>query len=180
MSSVSAQLVFLLLASALLGGLCAWWLAQRRFDRCVADAAAERQRLQDDWGQWRQQMDHRLAAPTGPDWTPLLQRLGAVEKAVHGIRLPTPEAINLRPVIDAVASMRLPGPSAVDLQPLHARLQALESDLAVVLSHLGALETRLSNLRLPEPTAAPNLQPMMTGLLELQRAVAALRMPPAG
>ena len=139
---LSAKLALLMLGSALLGGLCAWWLARRHFERRfelhLADGAAEHQRLQAEWVQWRQQVDRRLAAPADPDWTPLLQRLGAVEKALHGIRLPTPEPTNLRPVIDAVASMRVPSTAAVDLQP------------------------------------------MMTGLMELQRAVATLRMPPAG
>ncbi len=134
---LSAKLALLLLVAALLGGLCAWWLAQRRFERHMADVAREHQRRQDEWAQWQQLVDRRLAAAAEPDWTPLLQRLGAVEKAINGIRLPTPEPTNLRPVMDAVASIRQPRVPAADLQP------------------------------------------MMTGLMELQRAVAALRVPPA-
>lgn len=208
-----AKISFLLLLSAVLGGMVAWWLASRHFGQVGVELKAQ----QDEWRQWRSQIDRRLGERPEPDWTPLLQRLGSLERAVGSIRLPVPESTNLRPVLDAVASLRLHDAPVVNLEPLHARLLALEDslrrhapvaaqsldatvDLSPVLSRLAlidntlalseghfsnlghrlaALETRLANLRLPEPQAAPNLQPLMASLLELQRAVAALRTPQA-
>lgn len=178
MSLLFAQMAFLLLLAALLGGVCAWWLAQRRLQAVSADHT----QLQNEWAQWRQLIDHRLAERPDPDWTPLMHRLGAIEKAVSSIRLPTPEPTNLRPVLDAVASIRMQPPPvipAAQLEPLHGRLLSMETHLAALFSRLGAVENRLANLRIPEPMAAPNLQPLMASLLELQRAVAALRVPSA-
>ncbi len=179
MSLLFAQMAFWLLLAALLGGVCAWWLAQRRLQALNA----EHTRLQNEWVQWRQLIERRLAERPEPDWTPLMHRLGAIEKAVGNIRLPTPESTNLRPVLDAVASIRLQAPPvfpAAQLDPLHARLLSIETHLSGLFSRLGAVENRLAHLRLPEPMAAPNLQPLMASLLELQRAVAALRGPAAG
>lgn len=179
MSSSSAQMSLLLLLAALLGGLAAWWLAQRRLQAVNAGHT----RLQTEWAQWRQLVERRLAERPDPDWTPLMHRLGAIEKAVGSIRLPTPESTNLRPVLDAVAAMRVQAPPvfpAAQLDPLHARLLSIETHLSALFSRLGAVENRLAHLRIPEPMAAPNLQPLMASLLELQRAVAALRGPAAG
>ncbi len=194
MSVLFAKVTFLMLVAALLGALLAWWLVRRD----LKTMAAEQARHQSDGALWRQQIDRRLAEQADPDLTPLLHRLSAMEKAIGSIRLPTPEPTNLRPVLDAVASIRLPEGLKANIDPVHARLLALEaaikgiagpaallpreaelSGLAGLGARLDAIETRLAQLRIPEPVAAPNLQPLMASLLELQRAVAAIRMPPA-
>ncbi len=190
MSVLLAKVTLLMLAASLLGGLLAWWLVRRDFKA----VAAEQARHEGDWALWRQQFDRRLVERTDPDLTPLLHRLGEIEKTIGSIRLPTPEPTNLRPVLDAVASIRLPEGLKANLDPLHARLLALEgaikgiaataalpptesgpSTLTGLAGRLDAIEARLAELRPPGPVAAPNLQPLMASLLELQRAVAAIR-----
>jgi hypothetical protein len=194
MSVWSVKVSLLLLTAALLGGLLAWWLVRRD----LRTMAAEQARHHADGASWRQQTDRRLAARSDPDLTPLMDRLAAIEKALGNIRLPTPEPINLRPVLDAVASIRLHDPLKATLDAMHVRLLALEMAITgntgagaplsptAEPSHppglgdrLHAIETRLTQLRMPEPMAAPNLQPLMASLLELQRAVADIRAAPA-
>ncbi len=160
MSYLLVQMAVLMLLATLLGGMVAWWLAKQR----IADLLAERTRLHEECAQWRRQIERQLAEPPGPDWTPVMHRLGALEKAIGSIRLPTPEPINLRPVLDAVASLRRPDLQPINLEPLHARLLALEDSIR--------------RLHLPTPREA-DLQPLMASLLQLQRAVAALRGPSA-
>lgn len=194
MSVLLAKVTLLMLAASLLGGLLAWWLVRRDFKAL----AAEQARHEGDWALWRRQLDRRLVERTAPDLTPLLHRFGAIEKAIGSIRLPTPEPTNLRPVLDAVASIRLPEGLKANLDPLHARLLALEGAINGIAAtaalppagdgpsaitglggRLDAIEARLAELRSPASVAAPNLQPLMASLLELQRAVAAIRIPPA-
>lgn len=191
MSLLIAQIALLMLVSALLGGVVAAWLVRRSL-QALTD---EQVRQHGAWTQWRQQIEQRLAERPEPDLAPLVQRLAALEKAVGGIRLPTPEPTNLRPVLDAVASIRLPEPPKPNLEPLNARLLQLEEavkatampasmlakevELTALISRLGAIENQLSRLRMPDPVAAPNLQPLMASLLELQRAVAAIGTPAA-
>ena len=164
-----SKIAFLLMLGAVLGGLFAWWLAHRHFE----DVTVEHTRLHEEWRQWRSQIERRLGErPAEPDWSPLVQRMGAIERAIGGIRFPAPEPTNLRPVLDAVASIRLPSPTAaqpVNLEPLISRVTQLESTVRSIV--------------IPAPVhttlAAPDLQPVMASLLELQRAVAKLRPPGA-
>ena len=166
MSFLLAKISFLLLLAALFGGLFGWWLARRHFE----DVTAHHAQLQDEWRQWRSQIERRLGEPTEPDWTPVMQRLGSIERAIGSIRLPAVEPTNLRPVLDAVASIRLP--PAQERPPL---------DLAPVISRMAQLEAAVRGIVIPAPVhtnvAATDLQPLMANLLELQRAVAALHAP---
>ncbi len=157
MSLLLAKIALLMLVAAGLGGLVAWWLVRRQLQAM----AAEQARHQADWALWRQQIDRRLDERPEPDWSPLMHRLTALEKAVSGIRLPTPEPTNLRPVLDAVASIRWPEVPKVNLEAVQARLLAIEESIR------GTAQ------------AASSLQPLMASLLELQRAVAAIRIAPA-
>ncbi len=147
----------MLLLAALVGGFgTALWMRQR-----LAQTAALQAQEAELWGTWRAQVEKRLAERREPDWTPVLQRLGALEKAIGNVRLPTPEPTNLRPVLDALASIRLPVPPAVNLDPLHTRLLGLEDairlqgapaanrggDLSGVLARLTEIEQHLARLR---------------------------------
>ena len=155
MSPMVAKISALMLLAALLGCVLGWWVARRH----LQELSLERARQQHEWAQWRQELDRRLAERSAPDWTPVMHRLGALEKAIGGIRLPTPEPINLRPVLDAVASLRRPDLQPINLEPLHARLLAMED--AVRRIHMPVhRETDLS--------------PLMASLLQLQRMVGAL------
>jgi hypothetical protein len=156
MSFLLAKMAFWLLFAALFGGLIAWWLTQRHF----VGLSTEQRRQQGEWNEWRQHIEQRLAQPAQPDWAPVMQRLGQLDQAINGIHLPVPEPTNLRPVLDAVATLRMPEVAPVNLEPLNMRLQALEHAVKQIV--------------IPASAAAPNLQPLMASLLELQRAVAVL------
>lgn len=160
MSLLVVKIAGLALLAALLGACLGWWMARRH----LQELALEHARQRADWAQWRQELDRRLAERQSPDFTPVMHRLGALEKAVGGIRLPTPEPINLRPVLDAVASLRRPDLQPVNLEPLHARLLAVEDSI------------RRIHIPVPRET---DLSPLMASLLQLQRMVGAQRQPPA-
>lgn len=159
MSLMVAKILGLALLAALVGACLGWWVARRHLE----EMSLEHSRQRNDWAQWRQELDRRLAERPSPDWTPVMHRLGALEKAIGGIRLPTPEPTNLRPVLDAVASLRRPDLQAVNLEPLHARLLAVED--------------AIRRIHIPAPRET-DLSPLMASLLQLQRMVGALRLPP--
>jgi uncharacterized protein HemX len=171
MSFLLAEVAFLLALAILCGGFVGWWLQRRR----LVEQSQEHQQLQEDWGLWRRHIERRLAEPPVPDWTPMLQRLGAVEKAIGAIRFPSPEPTNLRPVLDAIASVRMPEAPAVNLEPLNNRLLGLEDaigrigvtpaatpqavDLSDVLSRLASVESCVKQVAesVAAQTAAPQL-----------------------
>lgn len=176
---------FLLLLAAVAGGLLAWWMSRWH----LSQMRAEHERVQVEWQAWREQFEERLSQRPDPDWAPVLHRLHSLERAVQGIRLPTPEPTNLRPVLDALAAIRPALPEPLNLDPLYARLMAVEDsvkramtggqrplDLGPTHSRLDRLEQMLRNLQSPPASAPqPHLQPVMASLLELQRMVGSIR-----
>ena len=169
MPSLPAETAVLLALATLCGGFIGWWLQHRR----LVELRLEHSKQQYEWVQWRRHIERRLAEPPAPDWTPVLHRLGGVEKAILGIRFPSPEPTNLRPVLDAIASIRMPEAPAVNLEPLHNRLLGLEDavrrigitppaavkeiDLSGLLSRLASVESivKVVAASVATPAAAP-------------------------
>lgn len=171
MPSLSADPLLLLLTAALLATLLGAGLALGWARHRLAKAQAELQQQQAEWSAWRAQIERRLADRREPDWTPLLQRLSAMEKALGHIRMPAPEPVNLRPVLDAIASIERP--PSVNLEPLHNRLLGLEDavrsaggvpaalapqlDLSGVHSRLDRVERQIARISSPAAAAAAGL-----------------------
>lgn len=186
MSPLLAEIAFLMVLALLCGGFIGWWLQRNRLEQL----SREHQQQQEEWGQWRRLVERRLAEPPAPDWTPVLQRVGGVEKAVAAIRFPSPEPTNLRPVLDAVASIRMPEAPAVNLEPLHNRLLGLEDairrigiaptaaaqgmDLSDVLSRLASLESSVKAVGASVSTAV-DLSGVHSRLDAVEQQLARLR-----
>jgi predicted flap endonuclease-1-like 5' DNA nuclease len=146
----------LLLAAASGAALAHWW-----FRRNYQDVTLEYTRWREEWDSWRHAFEERLAARPPADLTPLSQQLAAVDAAVRGIHIPKPD---LSPVMGAIAAIRIPTPEMVDLGPVLSRLEAIErrlgefalrepADVTPLVERLTALQARLEEP--PAPPAPP-------------------------
>jgi predicted flap endonuclease-1-like 5' DNA nuclease len=157
MGFLLAKILGLLLLAAACGAAFAHWWFRRNYQ----DVTLEYTRWREEWESWRQAFEERLAARPPVDLTPLGQQLAAVDAAVRGIHIPKPA--DLSPVMGAIAAIRIPTPEGVDLGPVLSRLEAVErrlgelglrepTDLAPLLERLTALQSRLEQ---PAPPTTP-------------------------
>ena len=110
----------------------------------------------------------RIPTPKDVDLQPLHSRMDELEIAVRGIRIPVTVPTDLTPVLAAVSGIRFPAPKEVDLSGLRAQLLTLEDTVKAI--------------RIPAMPALPapvNLEPTEQRLAALERAVAAIAIPPS-
>lgn len=144
MSFLLAKISILLLLSAGLGALLAYWWLRRHYE----DVTTEYTRLSDETKRWREgledRLEQRLVQRLGVELAPLMGSLQSVQAAGHGIELPPPVAPDLSPLLTTL------------LAPLHKRLDEVQAavstihtaapkdvDLTPVLQRLGGIEDRL-------------------------------------
>lgn len=164
------QIFILMLLAAALGAALMWWWLSRKHES-IADSRerllAQTNRIEglvtrDDMAKQAASILAVINNQKPVDLQPVEQGLSTVKQAVADIRIPQ-----------------------TDLTPLHDRLQALEAKLAASLApvmsavaqvqpamdqRLGALETSLSNIKVPEV----DLGPVHAGLASLGLSVSAL------
>lgn len=186
MAFLLLKIIGLLLLAALFGALLMrWWLQRQQ-----VDITTEYTAMQGDWMQWRRALDQRLAGLQGADLSPLLSRLGDVERAVQGIELPRPAPTDLSPVLarvaeveQAVRAIKLPQAREVDLGPVLTAVGAIRMpavpppvDLAPLQQRVQALDARIAALRMPEAQTV-DLMPLTSRLAEVERAVKSIELP---
>jgi predicted flap endonuclease-1-like 5' DNA nuclease len=177
MGFLLAKILGLLLVAA----ACGAWFSHWWFRRNYQDVTLEYTRWREEWETWRRAFEERLAARPAVDLQPLGQQIAAVDAAVRGIYIPKPP--DLGPVLSAVAGIRMPTPERIDLEPLYDRLDAIEQRLAyiaaerldLVSEQLTALRTKLessASLSAAEPEASEMAE--LSEMAEADDAAAAL------
>ncbi|MGH8132938.1 MAG: hypothetical protein ACRETP_06855, partial [Steroidobacteraceae bacterium] len=141
------------------GGAFAYWWFRRRYQDVTPEYTRGRQEIEE----WRRGFEERLAERPPVDLHPLSRQVAALDAAVRAMHIPQPEPTDLRPVLDAIAGIRMP--ERVDLAPVQLRLDTLES--------------RVAELRMPEPSPAPDFTPLERRLAALEDAVRSIQVPPA-
>ncbi len=157
------QIFILMLLAAVLGAALMWWWLSRKHES-IADSR------------------ERLLAQTNRIEGLVTRDDMAKQSASILAAFNTQKPVDLQPVEQGISHVKQ---AVADLTPLHDRLRALEAKLAVSLDpvmtavsqvqpamdkRLGALETSLSNIKLPEV----DLGPVHAGLASLGLSVSAL------
>jgi predicted flap endonuclease-1-like 5' DNA nuclease len=180
MGFLLAEILMLLVAAAAAGALFAYWWFRRYYE----DVTLEYTRSRDEWTSWRRSFEERLATRPQVDLQPLTEQVADMDAAVR--------AINLSPVLSAVSGLRMPTPDTVDLAPVHSRLDAIEQrigairmpdapapvDLEPLSQRLAALEKRVAGITIPQPKDV-DLNPALQRLTAIDTAVRAIRIPDA-
>lgn len=186
MGFLLAKILILLLAAAAAGAAFAYWWFRRYYE----DVTLEYTRSRDEWTSWRRSFEERLAARPEIDLQPLTQQVAGVDAAVRAINIPEVKATDLSPVLSAVSGLRMPTPDKVDLAPLHARLDAIEQRLAGItipqpkdvdlnpaLQRLTAIDTAVRAIRIPDAAAPVDLAPTQGRLDRIEQAVRDINIP---
>jgi predicted flap endonuclease-1-like 5' DNA nuclease len=195
------QIFFLLVLAAVFGAALAWWWMKRRYEDVTDTHDAMLARInrlddlaslptRDEFKASVSTLDAAIAAIKPTDLSPMLERIGRLERALLDLRAAdlAPMAEKLAPIGDRlmlieerIRTLNIP---EVDLGPVHSGIASLDiaigGKLGPVDGRIARLETKLDETAdLLDSARRSEANSTAQRLAAIERAVATIPMPPA-